>query len=76
MTSTTDRRSVPRTFFASVRGKLTAFVTLLLALVTISLTFAGYSFVRDMLRDELREELNLRGRGVARSDALLRRAAA
>ena len=64
MTSTTDRRSVPRAFFTSVRGKLTAFVTLLLALVTISLTFAGYSFVRDMLRDELREELNLRGAGL------------
>ena len=64
MTSTTERPSVPRAFFASVRGKLTAFVTLLLALVTISLTFAGYSFVRDMLRDELREELNLRGAGL------------
>ena len=64
MTSTTARRSGPQAFFASVRGKLTAFVTLLLAVVTISLTFAGYSFVRDMLRDELREELNLRGAGL------------
>ena len=40
------------------------FVTLLVALVTVSLTLAGYSYVRDMLRDELREELGLRGAGL------------
>ena len=64
MTTATDRHSVPRAFFASVRGKLTVFVTLLVALVTVSLTLAGYSYVRDMLRDELREELGLRGAGL------------
>ena len=64
MTIATERRPVPRAFFASVRGKLTLFVTLLVALATVSLTLAGYSFVREMLRDELREELNLRGAGL------------
>ena len=64
MTTATKRRAVPRTSFCSVRGKLTGFVTLLVALATVSLTFAGYSFVRDMLRDELREELSLHGAGL------------
>ena len=64
MTNATDRRPGPRTFFRSVRGKLTAFVTLLVALATIALSLAGYSFVRDMLRDELREELGLHGAGL------------
>ena len=64
MTTATKRRAVPKASFFSVRGKLTGFVTLLVALATVSLTFAGYSFVRDMLRDELREELRLHGAGL------------
>ena len=64
MTTATDRRTGPPAFFRTVRGKLTCFVTLLVALATIALTLAGYAYVRDMLRDELREELGLHGAGL------------
>ena len=60
----TERRDGPRTFIGSVRGKLTCFVTLLVALATIALTLSGYAFVREMLRDELREELSLHKAGL------------
>lgn len=64
MTSATERGDGPRTFFRSVRGKLTCFVTLLVALAALASILAGYAFVREMLRDELREELSLRGAGL------------
>ena len=60
----TERRDRPRTFIGSIRGKLTCFVTLLVALSTIALTLVGYTFAREMLRDELREELSLHGAGL------------
>ena len=64
MTNAAKRLEHPRTFVRSLRGKLTGFVTLLVALATATLTLAGYGFVRDMLRDELREELSLHGAGL------------
>ncbi len=64
MTSATERGGGPRTFFRSLRGKLTCFVTLLVALAALASILAGYAYVREMLRDELREELSLRGAGL------------
>ena len=60
----TGPRTAPRTFLRSLRGKLTCFVTLLVALATAVLTLAGYGFVREMVRDNLREQLSLHGAGL------------
>ena len=53
-----------RTFLRSLRGKLTCFVVLPVALATVALTLSGYAYVREMLRDNLRERLHLHGEGL------------
>ena len=53
-----------RSFLRSVRGKLTCFVVLSVTFATVALTLGGYGYVREMLRDNLRERLHLHGEGL------------
>ncbi|GIS96890.1 MAG: hypothetical protein CM1200mP24_01740 [Gammaproteobacteria bacterium] len=51
-------------FFCSVRGKLALLLVLVVALTTISLSYASYSYVYNLLRSEIHRELQIHARAV------------
>ena len=51
-------------FFHSVRGKLALLLVLVVALTTISLSYASYSYVYNLLRSEIHRELQIHVRAV------------